>query len=198
MNAMAELSDKRPPAPAPLDLVQAFINTADRETGSDVLATPQSLRAWFLDHRLISRTASVNDKDRSQAIKLREALRRATRANSDSTIDRRTIRELNQLALKARLVVAFVDGRAARLDPSATGPDAGLARIIAAVFVAMLTGRWSRLKSCGNDSCQWAFYDASKNRSGRWCEMADCGNDAKGRAYRARRRAVAGTRSSSH
>ena len=51
MNAMAELSDKRRPAPAPLDLVEAFINTADRETGSDVLATPQSLRAWFLDHR---------------------------------------------------------------------------------------------------------------------------------------------------
>jgi predicted RNA-binding Zn ribbon-like protein len=95
-------------------------------------------------------------------------------------------------------VVTFARDGAARLSPAASGVDAGLARILAAVFVAMLTSQWPRLKSCGNESCQWAFYDASKNRSGRWCEMADCGNDAKGRAYRARQRAVAAARSRAH
>jgi predicted RNA-binding Zn ribbon-like protein len=189
MVAMGDLSVKRPPAPAPLDLVESFINTADLETGSDELATTKDLRAWFLDRQLITRAESVSERDRKQAIKLREALRRAALANNRATVDGRTIRELNQLAHDARMVVSFGHDGAAHLNPSVNGIEAGLARILAAVFVAMLTGRWTRLKSCGNDTCQWAFYDASKNRSGRWCEMADCGNDAKGRAYRARRRA---------
>jgi predicted RNA-binding Zn ribbon-like protein len=179
---------KRSPAPAPLDLVEAFINTIDLETGSDELATTSALRGWLVDRQLIKRADSVSERDRERAIRLREALRRAALAHNSTAVDRRTIRELNHLANDARMVVAFGDDGAARLDPSVKGVEAGLARILAAVFVAMLTGRWTRLKSCANDACRWAFYDASKNRSGRWCEMADCGNDAKGRTYRARRR----------
>ena len=193
---MAEVTHKRAPAPSPLDVVEAFINTSDRETGSDELSTTRGLRAWLLDRELITRAAAVNERDRMQAIKLREALRRATVANTNAADDGQAIRELNHLARDARMVVTFEAGGAARLSPSASGVEAGLARILAAVFIAMLTGRWIRLKSCDNDACQWAFYDASKNRSGRWCEMTDCGNDAKGRAYRARRRASTGTRSS--
>lgn len=192
---MAEVTRKRAPAPSPLDLVEAFINTTDREAGSDDLSTTRGLRAWLLDRELIRRAASVNERDRIQAIKLREVLRRAALANTNAAHDGQAIRELNHLARDARLVLTFEADGAARLSPSATGAEAGLARILAAVFIAMLTGQWTRLKSCGNDACQWAFYDASKNRSGRWCEMADCGNDAKGRAYRTRRRASAGTRS---
>ena len=195
---MSDVIVKRPPAPPPLDLVEAFINTRDLESGSDELATSSGLRAWLVDRRLINRSESVSERDRKQAIRLREALRRAALANTATTVDGRTFRELNQLAHDARMVVAFGDDGSARLDPSAKGGEGGLSRILAAVFVAMLTGRWTRLKSCGNDRCRWAFYDASKNRSGRWCEMADCGNDAKGRAYRARRRAEVGARSSSN
>jgi len=50
-------------------------------------------------------------------------------------------------------------------------------------------GTWPRLKACANDTCQWAFYDISKNRSGRWCTMDACGNLMKARAYRRRRAA---------
>jgi len=185
---------KRPPAPAPLDLVEAFVNTADRETGSDEFATTGGLRGWFVGRGLLSRYGSVSEADRRRVIKLREALRRAALANNRTAVDGGTIRELNQLARDARMVVSFADDGGARLEPSANGVDAGVARVLAAVFIAMMTGRWERLKSCGNDACQWAFYDASKNRSGRWCEMADCGNDAKGRTYRARRRAAASPR----
>jgi len=198
MVAVGDDSVKRAPAPAPLDLVEAFINTADLETASDELATPGGLRAWLLDRRLIKSSESVRERDRRQAIRLREALRHAVTANSKAGVDRHTLRELNHLAHDAQLVVSFGEDGAARLNPSVGGVEAGLAQILAAVFVGMLTGRWTRLKRCGNDTCQWAFYDASKNRSGRWCEMADCGNDAKGRAYRARRRVAVGTRSSSH
>src|SRR3712207_8580100 len=44
--------------------------------------------------------------------------------------------------------------------------------------------RSERLKACPWDSCQWAFYDQSRNRSGVWCNMAVCGNRAKVAAHR--------------
>lgn len=194
---MSDLATKRPPAPPPLDFVEAFINTADLETGSDELATTSALRGWLLDRHLIKRAEAVSERDREQAIRLREALRRATLANNSTAVDSRTIRELNQLAQDARIVVVFGDDGAARLDPSVSGVQGGLARILSAVFVATLTGGWARLKSCANNDCHWAFYDASKNRSGKWCEMADCGNEAKGRTYRARRRSEVGATSGS-
>jgi predicted RNA-binding Zn ribbon-like protein len=188
MRNVAELTTKRPPAPAPLDLVEAFINSVDLETGSDELATVSGLRGWLRHRRLIKKDESVNERDRVLAIRLRETLRRAALANNSFAVGRHTMRELNLLARRARMVVAFGDDGAARLDPDVQGVEAGLARIFAAVLAAQLTGQWPRLKSCASDTCHWAFYDASKNRSGRWCDMADCGNTAKGRAYRERRR----------
>jgi predicted RNA-binding Zn ribbon-like protein len=50
----------------------------------------------------------------------------------------------------------------------------------------MHDGTWSRMKACRNDTCHWAFYDASRNRSGKWCSMAICGNRAKVANYRER------------
>jgi predicted RNA-binding Zn ribbon-like protein len=178
----------RRPAPPPVDLVEDFINTAELEGGSDELATVRALRGWLLNHKLIQRTETVDERDRQQVIRLREALRRTAAANNTGAVDTRAVRQLNQLADRARMVVAFGADGTARLDPSVEGVEAALARILSAVYVAVLTGSWTRLKACANDTCQWAFYDASKNRSARWCEMADCGNDAKGRTYRARRR----------
>jgi predicted RNA-binding Zn ribbon-like protein len=178
----------RRPGPPPLDLVEDFINTVDLESGSDELDTASALRGWLLNHKLIQRSETVDERDRQQAVRLREALRRTAVANNTGAVDTGAVRQLNQLADRARLVVAFGADGTARLDPSAEGVEAALARILSAVYAAVLTGSWTRLKACANDTCQWAFYDASKNRSARWCEMADCGNDAKGRAYRARRR----------
>jgi predicted RNA-binding Zn ribbon-like protein len=178
----------RRPGPPPLELVEDFINTLDLESGSDEFATASALRAWLLNHKLIQRTQAVDERGRQEAIRLREALRRTAVANNTGAVDTRAVRELNRLADRARMVVAFGADGTARLDPSVEGVEAALARILSAVYAAVLTGSWTRLKACANDTCQWAFYDASKNRSARWCEMADCGNDAKGRAYRARRR----------
>ncbi|HKC76276.1 MAG TPA: CGNR zinc finger domain-containing protein [Chloroflexota bacterium] len=49
-----------------------------------------------------------------------------------------------------------------------------------------------RLKICRNETCRWAFYDYSKNRSGAWCTMAVCGSRSKARTYRQRRRQSSG------
>ena len=60
--------------------------------------------------------------------------------------------------------------------------------VLAGVAEARAVGTWERLKACSLSSCQWAFYDRSKNRSGRWCSMQTCGNRTKTRSYRSRRR----------
>jgi hypothetical protein len=41
---------------------------------------------------------------------------------------------------------------------------------------------------CRSDTCQWTFYDNSKNGCGAWCSMRSCGSRAKARAYRERHR----------
>jgi predicted RNA-binding Zn ribbon-like protein len=48
-------------------------------------------------------------------------------------------------------------------------------------------GTWRRLKACSAETCQWAFYDGSRNRSGVWCTMQTCGNRAKARSFRQRK-----------
>ena len=70
----------------------------------------------------------------------------------------------------------------------APGVDGALGRLLVIVYRAMETGTWPRLKACRSDTCQWAFYDHSKNRSGHWCSMAVCGSQHKARTYRERQR----------
>jgi predicted RNA-binding Zn ribbon-like protein len=74
------------------------------------------------------------------------------------------------------------------LEPAGDGCNGALGELLAIVFRAMSDGSWARLKACGEDTCQWAFYDRSRNRSGTWCSMEVCGNRAKARAYRSRHR----------
>jgi predicted RNA-binding Zn ribbon-like protein len=61
---------------------------------------------------------------------------------------------------------------------------------MAAVTQATVDGTWERLKACPEETCRWAFYDRSKNRSAKWCSMQTCGNMHKARTYRARHRSA--------
>lgn len=53
----------------------------------------------------------------------------------------------------------------------------------------LVGGELDRVKTCGNDTCDWLFVDLSRNRSRRWCEMKECGNRAKARRHYARHKA---------
>jgi predicted RNA-binding Zn ribbon-like protein len=175
-----------------LELIEAFVNSVDLEDGKESWDSPAALKAWLTQRRLMPAGAAVGAEDLRRAIRLRESLRIAAAANNPDpghspALPSRTRSALNEISDGLRLRVAYRAGGAA-LEPAGFGVDAALARIVAAVYEAMLSGSWARLKACANPGCRWAFYDASKNRSGRWCEMADCGNDAKGRAFRDRRR----------
>jgi predicted RNA-binding Zn ribbon-like protein len=178
-------------APEPLNLVQDYVNSADLEEGREDFASPEGLRDWLAERDLMRRAEPVSEGDLRRAIDVREGLRAVLLANSGHELDGAAVERLNLAASRAGLrVVARTDAEMA-LEPDASGVDGAIGRLLAVVTRATADGSWERLKACVLDSCHWAFYDNSKNRSGKWCKMEVCGNVEKARAYRERQRQAA-------
>jgi len=176
----------REPATGALELVQAFVNTVDREHGPDLLDDDGGLQEW-LERRLLP--ADLAPGDRERAVEMREALRALLLANNGGSHDPAAQEALERAAHRAKLAPAFPpDG--ATLVPRAAGIDAALGRILAAAFTAMVDGSWARLKACPREVCGWVFYDRSTNGSATWCSMRVCGGRVKAGAYYRRRRAA--------
>jgi predicted RNA-binding Zn ribbon-like protein len=183
---------ERAPAPAPIRIVQRFVNSVDLEDGPEQLADARALGRWLAGAGLLPAGARVTAADHDRAIALREALRALALANAGHAQDEAAVETVNAAARRARLLPALAadpgTGTRARLEPQAAGVDAALGRIVAAVHAGIADGTWARLKACERETCRWAYYDASKNRSGHWCSMAGCGSREKNkRAYRRRR-----------
>jgi predicted RNA-binding Zn ribbon-like protein len=171
--------------PEDLELIRSFVNTAELDEDIDELATPASLRDWIREHEL-GDGPEPSEEDRRRVIAVREALRALLLANGGEPLDPGAVEALNSAAAPVALKVRFGDDAQPELSPAGKSIDAALGTILAAVVKAMADGTWPRLKACREDTCQWAFYDRSRNRSGQWCSMAVCGNRAKARAYRHR------------
>jgi predicted RNA-binding Zn ribbon-like protein len=177
----------RAPAPGGLALVQAFVNTVDLEGAADDLDTPERLRAWLVGHGLLDPAAgAVGEADRMAALEVREALRGLLLAHNGVPMDPAAPALLDRAGARARLRAGFGPDGTVRLLADGDGIDQAVGRLLAAVATAATEGTWQRLKACRRESCRWAFYDHSKNRSGAWCTMAVCGNRAKARTYRRR------------
>jgi predicted RNA-binding Zn ribbon-like protein len=167
--------------------VAEFVNTLDVEIGRDVFSDPGSLATWLVERGLAAPSGpGVTDEDLARAVGLREALRNLLAANNG--IGEADLVGLNSAAEELTLRVVFDKEGQAALQPGDDGVGGALADLVGVVFTAMTDGTWNRLKVCREDSCRWAYYDSSKNRSAAWCSMAVCGNRAKARAYRARGR----------
>ena len=69
----------RAPAPAALELVQAFVNTVDREHGPDLLDDAASWRAWC-------ERRGFEPAPREVAREVREALRELLWANAERLV----------------------------------------------------------------------------------------------------------------
>jgi predicted RNA-binding Zn ribbon-like protein len=178
----------RAPAPAPVRLVQCFVNTVDLETGPDALVDARALRAWLIDAHLLERSARITQAGHDRAIELREALRALAYANGGHPLDPDAVATVNDAARRAGLQPVLTGPSTGALEPSARGLDGALGRIVAAVHAGIADGTWERLKACEREGCRWAFYDHSRNRAGHWCSMAVCGSREKNRrAYRRRR-----------
>ena len=175
----------RTPAPAPLDLVQDFVNTEIADWDRDDIATPEALGAWLAGRGLRDPRTAVDEDTLVLAHALRSTLRELARSNTLGAPLAGARREavdatLARFPLGARLV----DGEPA-LRP-ADGPAGGLGTLVGIVVEARLRGDWTRMKACRQETCGWLFYDGSRNRSSSWCSMQICGGREKARAYRRR------------
>lgn len=182
--------DDARPAPGALVVVQALVNTLDRESGDDALASPTAAAAWLARAGLRER---LSREDWQGLLAAREALRTLLSVNAGvesggSETAAATLRD-------AARVTADVapDGRV-----TLRGEGDGARRLVAdallAIHDAQVAGTWPRLKVCANPTCRWGFYDASRNRTGAWCSMAECGNRAKAQRFRSRRQASSSAR----
>ncbi|NUR92513.1 MAG: CGNR zinc finger domain-containing protein [Nonomuraea sp.] len=152
-----------------MELVRDFLNTLDVEAETDELNSPAELALWLHERGLAEEGARAGEDDLVTALALREGLRSALRRGGPAV--------LPVLPMTLR-----IDGKP-RWEPVEGGVRGALARIAAQ---AARPG-WERLKVCAEEGCQWAFIDASRNRSRSWCSMRLCGNRTKTRAYRARK-----------
>ena len=174
-------------APGRLELVRAFVNTCDVESGEDTLSSPSALAEWLAERDLLVSARREHQSDLRRGLAVREALRSLLVANNGASADPDAAPILEAAARAAKLELRLTsDGRAA-LVASASGTTGALGGLLSIASEAMATGTWDRLKACRAETCRWAFYDNSPNRSRTWCSMAICGNRRKVRDYRARR-----------
>src|SRR3954468_10601319 len=191
IDTLGPAEDHPKAAPGDLNHIRRFVNTHDLDDGSDDIAEPAALRDWLVERGLIDDRAELTEADVRQAHAVREALRKLLRANNGDPLDQAAVETLNAAAKGAELQVRVGPDGSVQLAPVRTGIDAAIGRLLAIMQTAMADGTWSRLKACAlHDSCEWAFYDWSKNRSGTWCDMKVCGNRAKARAYRERKKSA--------
>jgi predicted RNA-binding Zn ribbon-like protein len=179
----------RAPAPDGLALVQGFLNSTDREGRIDALGDLDGLHAWLVAHGLPGASEPLREGDRRRLVTFREALRAVIAGRDHGGVDAVALATVNDAAREAALNVAFDPAGVPALQPTVSGLDALVARVVADVTAASLDGTWSRLKVCPRMACGWVFYDTSKNRSGRWCAMSICGGRTKSARARARRAA---------
>ena len=177
------------PAPMPLMLVQAFLNTLDREEGTDLLADVDSARAWLVASGLLGRSAAISLADLEFARDIRESIRGLLVLDGGERRDPGRLRPLRELLDNHRARLRVSDDGVVSLENGAS-EDLGeaLFELLLIIRAAQEDGTWKRLKACANPDCAWVFYDRSRNQQGNWCEMAVCGNRLKNRHFRARRR----------
>lgn len=180
------------PAPGELETVRGFVNTLDIDDGVDLLTGTAELTHWLAEQGVAGDGATdlrATAVDVRRAIELREALRAHLLAHHGQPLPPGAAATLDAAARRARLTLRFTGDDATTLEPEAVGVDGALGRLLAIVARAIADGTWARLKLCPADTCQWAFYDTSRNRSAVWCDMRVCGNRAKVRGFRERTRA---------
>jgi predicted RNA-binding Zn ribbon-like protein len=178
------------PAPEPLLLVQAFVNTRDADTGTDLLTGLATAGPWLRDAGLAGPDAALAPADLESAREIRESLRALLAHNGGGPLpsdDQRA--PLDALARAGRPELRVdPDGRILLTAGHSPGSLAdGLVGLLLVVRDAQEQGSWQRLKICRNPECHWAFFDRSHARRGVWCDMATCGNMIKNRNFRARR-----------
>ncbi len=179
------MSDETVP-PAVL-LVRDFVNTYEPQVDDEALTTPDRLRDWLADRRLLTRGTRLRAADLALAVTIREGLRTVLREHAGHHGDPDASAALDRALAEVPVRAAFRGG-GLRLEAVRDRPfDRAMAGLVDAVRQCREEHTWTRLKVCDRDTCRWAYYDASRNQARRWCSMAGCGNHVKmRRAYAVR------------
>jgi len=179
----------REPAPGELALVQAFVNTHFdlASGGGEMLASPESLRAWLGERGLLERARRVDGRGLDRVLAVREGLRALAFANNEQELNDGAVDAMREASVGATTEIRVEPGGARFVMAGAGDVDAAIGALLAIVARAMIDGSWQRLKACPGRHCGWAFYDRSRNQSARWCAMKVCGDREKARAYYERR-----------
>lgn len=169
-----------------VDLLVDFVNTRDVEEGTDAIAAPGQLREWIAE-----RTGEVLPEPKAADVQrlhdLRESLRGLMLANNGAKVDEKDIEPVREAAERSRFRLAFDAENGLALTPARADLSGFEASLLLAVEHLQCHDTWPRLKACTDETCQWAFYDATRNRSRTWCSMDVCGNRQKTRRYRERK-----------
>jgi predicted RNA-binding Zn ribbon-like protein len=177
------------PAPMPLLVVQAFVNTRDVEDESDRLSDAAGARAWLVDAGMLGSDVPLAPAELELAQAVRESIRGLLETGDGGTRTGADLAPLRELANTHRPRLTVGEQGVLELEnPRHENLSDGLFDLLLIIRRAQQDGSWSRLKACANPDCRWAFYDRSRNQQGNWCSMALCGNRLKNRQLRARRR----------
>jgi predicted RNA-binding Zn ribbon-like protein len=182
--------DETKPAPLPLLLVQAFVNTFEADSNTDLLREPDTAQNWFAAAGLTDVAAVPGHEELRAAREVRESIRSLLGANAGDPLPGAADLEPLRAAAQSCEPLFEVDpaGRVHLEQSPGSGSKIAWVRLLVVIRDAQADGTWQRLKACENHECGWAFYDRSHGRRGRWCEMSLCGNRMKNRSLRARRR----------
>lgn len=186
------LGDAEPkPAPDPLSQIQALVNTVELPDGPDRLADGSDAQPWLASSGLLAPASELRPDDLALTLGVREGLRAMLVHNAGGPPPTATaLAPLREVATAGTARADFDERGDVVLSASGDSVPARLIELLLIIRDAQRDGTWARLKACGNDECQWAFYDRSRNHGGTWCEMSSCGNKLKNREFRARRRSA--------
>ena len=171
-------------APGYLEAVRRLVNTLDIEAGIDHLGEREDGQRWLADWGFLGDSSELSSSELGHIRDLREALR--TLMDADRTHgETQQARSVLTDALRRGTRPVVMEDRIG-FEVIGEGIDRVLGVVASIVAKGMVDGSWERMKVCSNDSCRWAFFDGSRNRTSRWCRMETCGNRAKARRYRER------------
>ncbi len=171
-------------------LLRDFVNTAEPQVGGEEWTSPAAARDWLSAHGLLAGAepdAQLGPADLRRLLALREGLREILHGHAGCAVDPAAADALDAELAAVPLRVSFgLAGRPVLTAVSTRPVEVAVAGLLSAVQDAVRDGTWERLKACSRDTCRWAFYDGSRNRSARWCSMSGCGNIMKMRRAHAR------------
>src|ERR1700748_1284379 len=114
--------DESKPAPGPLRLVQALVNTVERPDGSDRLGETADATPWLVDNYLLTADATLTEADIDLIRGVREALRALLVQNAGGPTPRDTVlAPLHEIASTGTARASLADDGRVRLRGAGGG-----------------------------------------------------------------------------